>query len=103
MVIVFLKPIPRLGHTSLLVNGQVVHRCIIPCIVLHYNRGLLLPFLVECSYKGDVNLTHLFCLKMLMEVPTIVEHALFPVGMYLLDPFSMKRRSLLDAVALELL
>jgi hypothetical protein len=38
-----------------------------------------------------------------MEVPTIVEHALFPVDMYLLDPFSMKRRSLLDAVALELL
>jgi hypothetical protein len=40
---------------------------------------------------------------MLMEVPMTVEHALFPVGMYLLDPFSTKRRSLLDAVALELL
>jgi hypothetical protein len=38
-----------------------------------------------------------------MEVPTTVKHALFPLGMYLLDPFSMKRRSLLDAVALELL
>jgi hypothetical protein len=38
-----------------------------------------------------------------MEVPTTVEHALFPLGMYLLDPFLMKRRSLLDAVALELL
>ena len=37
--------------------------CIIPCIVLYYIRGLLLPFLVEYSYKGDVNLTHLFCLK----------------------------------------
>jgi hypothetical protein len=39
-----------------------------------------------------------------MEVPTSVEHALFRIGMYfLLDPFSMKRRLLLDAVALELL
>ena len=25
--------------------------------------GLLLPFLVEYSYKGDVNLAHLMCLK----------------------------------------
>jgi hypothetical protein len=38
-----------------------------------------------------------------MELPMSVEHALFRIGMYLLDPFSMKRRSLLDAVALELL
>ncbi len=38
-----------------------------------------------------------------MEVPTSVEHALFRIGMYLLHPFSMKRRSLLDVVALELL
>ena len=36
---------------------------LIPCIVLYCIRGLLLPFLVEYSYKGDVNLTHLFCLK----------------------------------------
>jgi hypothetical protein len=40
---------------------------------------------------------------MLMEVPMNVEHALFPIGMYLLDPFWMKRRSLLDAVASEYL
>jgi hypothetical protein len=40
---------------------------------------------------------------MLMEVPTTVEHALFLIGMYSLDPLLMKRRSLLDAVALELL
>jgi hypothetical protein len=38
-----------------------------------------------------------------MEVPMIMEHALFPVGMYLIDPFIMKRRSLLDAGALELI
>jgi hypothetical protein len=65
----------------------------IPCIVLYYTRGLLLPFLGEYSYKGDVNLTHLFCLKDAngSEVPTTVEHALFQVGMYLLDTFSGKK------------
>ena len=36
---------------------------LIPCIVLYCIKGLLLPVLVEYSYKGDVNLTHLFCLK----------------------------------------
>ncbi len=72
------------------------------CTLLYY--GLITAFLVEYSYKGDVNLTHLFCLKDAngSEVPTTVEHALFPVGMYLLDPFLMKRRSLLDVVASEL-
>jgi hypothetical protein len=39
---------------------------------------------------------------MLLEVPTTLEHALFPIGMYLLDTFLAKRRLLLDAVALEL-
>jgi hypothetical protein len=58
-----LESIPRLGHTSLLVYDQVVHRCIIPCIVLYYIRSLLLSFLVAYSYKGDVNLTHLFLFK----------------------------------------
>jgi hypothetical protein len=38
-----------------------------------------------------------------MKVPMSVEHALFPIGMYLFDPFIMKKRSLIDAVALELL
>ncbi len=36
---------------------------LILCIVLYCINGLLLPFLVEYSYKGDVNFTHLFCLK----------------------------------------
>jgi hypothetical protein len=62
-MVMFFLSIPCLGHTSLLVNDQVVHRCIIPCILLYYIRGLSLPLLVEYSCKGDVNLTHLFCLK----------------------------------------
>jgi hypothetical protein len=76
---------------------------LIPCIVLYCIKGLLLPFLVEYSYKGDVNLTHLFCLKDAHGSAHDRGAALFAVGMYLLDPFLMKRRSLLDAVALELL
>ncbi len=73
---------------------------ILPCIVLH-NRGLLLPFLVEHSYKGDVNLTYLFCLKDANGSAHDHGAALFAIGMYLVDPFLMERWSLLDAVALE--
>ncbi len=62
-----------------------------------------MPFLVECSYNGDINLIHLFCLKDANGSAHDRGANLFAVGMYLLDPFSMKRRSLLDAVALELL
>jgi hypothetical protein len=76
---------------------------LIPCILLNCIKGLLLPFLVDYSYKGNVNLTHLFCLKDANGNAHDCGATLFAVGMYLLDPFSMKRRPLLDAVALELL
>jgi hypothetical protein len=68
-----------------------VHRCIIPCIALYYGKGLLLPFLVEYFYKRDVDLTHLFCLKDANGSAQTVEHALFPVGMYMVDTFSGKK------------
>ncbi len=75
---------------------------LIPCIVLYGIKGLLLSFLVEYSYKGDVNLTHLFCLK--DANGSAHDSGACPLpDRYVLDPFLMKRRSLLDAVALELL
>ncbi len=88
MVLVFFEiHTTPLGFTSLLAHNQVVHRCIIPCIVLYYIWDLLLPFLVEYSYKGDVNLTHLFCLKDANGSAHNRGACPLLVGMYLLDPF----------------
>jgi hypothetical protein len=61
MVMGFLwNPYRALGHTSLLVHDQVVHRCLSLAYILYCIRGLLLSFLVEYSYKGNFDLTHLF-------------------------------------------
>jgi hypothetical protein len=58
-----LKSIPRVGHASSLVNNQVVHRCIIPCIVLYCIKGALLPFLVEYFTKEMLISPTSFCLR----------------------------------------
>ncbi len=77
---------------------------LIPCIVLFYIRGLLLPFLVEYSHKGDVNLTHHFCLKDANGSAHDRGACPLPSRYVLVRPFSgEKEGSLLDAEALELL
>ncbi len=72
--------------------GGSVTRCVVSCLVLYYiTRGLLLSFLVEYSYKEDVNLTHLFCLKDANGSAHGHKACPLPVGMYLLDTFSGKK------------
>ena len=73
---------------ALLANDKVVQRCISPCIIFYYIRGQVNWLASGVLYKGDVNLTHLFCLKGAVGSTPWLWHSPLHSRYVLIRPFS---------------